>query len=79
MHGLACQPSTPLGKEDAMAHLLRRSTLVAGLVGCILCGSLSGASVRIEQVKLSNGLSEGNAALCEKEFPSDARAALFLK
>ena len=62
-----------------MAHLLRRSALIAGVAGFILCVSLSGASARIEQVKLSNVLSEGNAALCEEDFPSDARATLFLK
>lgn len=62
-----------------MAHFVRRSTLVAGIVGCILCGSLSGAAARITRVELSNVLSKGDAALCEEAFPSDARATLFLQ
>jgi hypothetical protein len=48
-------------------------------VGCLLCGSLSEAAARIKRVELTNILSEGNAALCEEEYPSDARATLFLK
>jgi hypothetical protein len=79
MNGLTDQTSTPSGKEETMAHVLRRSTLVAGVVGCLLCGSLSDAAARIKRVELTNTLSEGNAALCEEEFPSDARATLFLK
>lgn len=83
MNGLTDQTSTPAGKEETMAHVLRRSTLVAGVVGCLLCGSLSDAAARIKRVELINTLnlfkSEGDAALCEEEFPSDARATLFLK
>lgn len=62
-----------------MAHVLRHFTLVAGVVGCILCGSLSDAVARIKRVELTNILSANNAALCEEEFPSDARATLFLQ
>ena len=62
-----------------MAHVVRRSALIAGVVGSILCGSLSGASARTDRVELSNVLSEADAALCEADFPSDARATLFLE
>jgi hypothetical protein len=64
------------GKEDIMARDVRRSTLVAGLVGFVFCWSLSGGDAIGASVQLTNVLSAQDAALCEEEFPSDATARL---
>src|SRR5215831_11183109 len=84
-HGLTDQPSTLSGEEGIMAHCLRRAVLVAGVVGFILCVSLSRASARIERVERAHvwaELMENNgetARLCAAKMPSDARATLFLQ
>jgi hypothetical protein len=64
------------GKEDIMARFVRRSTLVAGVIGFALWWSLSAGYANGATVQLSNVLSPGDAALCEEEFPSDATARL---
>src|SRR5882724_1556470 len=63
-------------KEDIMAPVWTRAALVAGVVGFVLWWGLSGGYANGATVQLSNVLSEGDAALCEEEFPSDARAML---
>ncbi len=57
-----------------MVRILTRAALVLGIIGFVLCLSLSGAYA--ETVQLTNILSEENAALCEEESPSDASATL---
>jgi hypothetical protein len=59
-----------------MAEFLTRAALIAGVVGFVLGWSLPGGYANGASVQLTNVLSKDDAALCEEEFPSDARARL---
>lgn len=63
-----------------MTRFFTRSMLVAGIVGFVLCLSLSRAYADIRHFTLTPILNDTNAAICEVPFFTDeARAWLFIK